>query len=401
MIAATTVRAVNDLTARWARVAVGERGTALTAAGLWPLLALLAGPADGPARKELADALGTDAERAAGEGRALLDALAKADGVDAAVGLWNRRMLELRPDWLQSLPWDVHGELTGDAAADLEAMSAWVRRHTDGLIERMPVAADPGTLFVLASALLVRTTWRKPFREVPLRISEGPWAGREMTGLRRSGADPEQIRVHRTPAGELTVVEVTGDNGLDVRLLLGPPEMPGGEVLRHGVAALGGGYPAVSGTALGDGAGPGVRVQKVTSWDGAPQTRLTCPRFTVDAEHDLLERAGLFGLAAATDASRGHFPGISEQPLAVSSARQTVTASFGALGFRAAAVTALAMNPGSALRPQERSRLVSADFDRPFGFLAVHRESGLVLVAGWVTDPDAWQERPRRPGEIW
>ncbi|MFG2830300.1 hypothetical protein ACGFWI_23010 [Streptomyces sp. NPDC048434] len=42
MVAATTARAVNEMTARWARETVGERGTVLTAAGVWPLLALLA-----------------------------------------------------------------------------------------------------------------------------------------------------------------------------------------------------------------------------------------------------------------------------------------------------------------------------------------------------------------------
>ncbi|MEU9112513.1 serpin family protein [Streptomyces sp. NPDC048483] len=400
MVAATTVRAVNDLTARWAQKTVGEEGTALTAAGLWPLLALLAGPAAGPARKELADAVGTDAEHAVPAGRELLAALAAVDGVDVAVGLWTKRVLQLHPDWLRSLPLDVHGELTGDTAADLEAMNAWVRRHTDGLIEEMPVPVGPGTLLVLASALLVRTTWRERFRDFPLRAEEGPWVGREVAGLSRSGTDLDQIRVHRTPAGELTTAEVAGDNGLDVHLLLGPPAMPGGEVLRHGVAALAGAYPALSGGALGDGAGPGVGVDRMTTRDGRPRMQLTCAGFSVDADHDLLERAGLFGLATATDASRGHFPGISEQPLAVSSARQTVTATFGALGFRAAAVTAIAMNPGGA-PPQKRSQVVSATFDRPFGFLAVHRESGLVLVAGWVTDPDGWVQPEQLPGGLW
>jgi hypothetical protein len=32
-------------------------------------------------------------------------------------------------------------------------------------------------------------------------------------------------------------------------------------------------------------------------------------------------------------------------------------------------------------------RILRLDVDRPFGFLAVHRDTGLVLVAGWVTDP--------------
>ncbi|MFD5410259.1 proteinase inhibitor I4 serpin, partial [Streptomyces nojiriensis] len=47
----STVRAVNRLTARWAAAAHtpdGNTGTVFTAAGLWPLLALLAGGSGGP-----------------------------------------------------------------------------------------------------------------------------------------------------------------------------------------------------------------------------------------------------------------------------------------------------------------------------------------------------------------
>ncbi|MGY5129179.1 serpin family protein [Streptomyces nigrescens] len=388
MVAAATARAVNDMTARWARETVGERDSVLTAAGVWPLLALLAGPAAGPARKELAEALGTDARHAVREGRELLAALAAVDGVDAAVGLWVRRTPALHPEWLGSLPPAAHGELTGDTTADQDALDAWARRHTDGLIERMPVRLTPDTLLVLASALLVRTTWTEPFDEFPARMAEGPWAGRELRVLSRSGPDVEQVRVHGTPDGPLTAVRVSGDNGLDVHLLLGEPDLPGGEVLHHGVAALGGSYPTVSGAALTEGAGPGLRVTTVPSYDGVPLVQLTAPRFTVDAEHDLLEQADLFGLTTASDASRGHFPGMSDQPLAVSAARQTATATFGALGFRAAAVTVMPVAAGSVPPPPPYQALrISARFDRPFGFLAVHRASGLVLVAGWVATP--------------
>lgn len=388
MVAVTTVRAVNGMTARWARETVGEQGTVLTAAGVWPLLALLAGPAAGPARTELAAALDTDPEHAVREGGALLAALDAADGVDAAIGLWARRTLALRPAWLGGLPPAVHGELTADPAADQKAMDAWARRHTDGLIERMPVQITPDMLLVLASALLVRTTWRQPFGAFPGRVGEGPWAGRELTALSRSGPDVEQVRVHGTPAGPLTAVRVEGDNGVDVHLLLGGPEMTGGEVLRHGVAALAGGYPTVSGAALADGAGPGLTVTTVPSHDDTPRFHLTTTGFTVEADHDLLKRAELFGLATASDTSRGHFPGVSDTPLAIAAARQTATATFGPRGFRAAAVTIMPAAAGSVPPPpRHRALHIAARYDRPFGFLAVHRASGLVLVAGWVAEP--------------
>lgn len=388
MVAATTVRAVNEMTARWARETVGEQGTVLTAAGVWPLLAVLAGPAAGPARTELAEALGIDPEHAVRAGSELLAALDAADGVDAAMGVWSRHTLALHPEWLGSLPLDVHGELTADPAADQAAMDVWARRHTDGLIERMPVQVTPDMLLVLASALLVRTTWVEPFDAFPSLAYEGPWAGRELSVLSRSGTDVEQVRVHHTPAGPLTAVRVEGDNGLDVHLLLGGPDMSGGEVLRYGVEALGGAYPTVAGAALTDGAGPGLRVTTVPSYDPAPCFDLTTTGFTVDADHDLLKRADLFGLTTASDTSRGHFPGISDSPLAISAARQTATATFGPLGFRAAAVTVMPMAAGSVPPPPPYEALrIAARYDRPFGFLAVHRASGLVLVAGWVAEP--------------
>lgn len=187
MVAPATVRAVNAMTARWARAAAGgsgvgsgaERGTVLTAAGVWPLLALLAGPAHGPARAELAAALGVPAESAAAAGRELLAALDAAPGVRAAVGLWARRTLELRPEWRAELPLDTHGELTGDVEADRTELDAWAARRTDGMIDKMPLVLDPDTLFVLASALVARTTWagRSPRPRSIRRPGRGAGAG--------------------------------------------------------------------------------------------------------------------------------------------------------------------------------------------------------------------------------
>ncbi|MFI8997599.1 serpin family protein [Streptomyces sp. NPDC053542] len=397
MVAPTTVRAVNAMTAGWARAAAGEgggaeRGTVLTTAGVWPLLALLAGPAHGPARAELAAALGVPAESAAAAGRELLAALEAAPGVRAAIGLWARRSLELRAEWRAELPLDTYGELTGDVEADLAELNAWAARRTDGMIGKMPPVVGPDTLFVLASALVVRTTWTTPFTETLLTPQAGPWRGRRLAGLLRSGSLDDLLAVHSTPRGPLTRLRVEGDNGLDVHLVLGPEGHAGGEVLDAGIAALDGAYPTTYGDALpkGDEVAPGVGVTAVPSWDKQPTLVTRSVPFTVDAEHDLRDHAALFGLESALDTTRGHFPGISAYPLAVSAAKQSATATFGPLGFRAAAVTAVAAMPGSApMTPPYKARQVEARFDRPFGFLAVQRETGLVLAAGWVAGPDA------------
>ncbi|WP_323139134.1 MULTISPECIES: hypothetical protein [Streptomyces] len=133
--------------------------------------------------------------------------------------------------------------------------------------------------------------------------------------------------------------------------------------------------------------GPDVEQARV---HGTPAGPLTEVRVAGDNGLDvhLLERADLFGLATAADTSRGHFPGISDQPLAVSAARQSATATFGPLGFRAAAVTVMPYAAGSVPPPPPyRAQRIAALYDRPFGFLAVHRASGLVLAAGWVATP--------------
>ncbi|POX36173.1 hypothetical protein C3486_35020 [Streptomyces sp. Ru73] len=382
------------MTARWARAAAGDggaqRSTVLTAAGVWPLLALLAGPAHGPARAELSAALGVPAESATAAGRDVLAALDAAPGVRAALGLWTRRTLELRPEWRDALPPATHGELTGDAEADLAELNAWAARQTDGMIEKMPPVVASDTLFVLASALVARTTWRWPFGDTLLVPQTGPWRGRRLAGLLRLDPLGDLLAVHGTPYGPLTRLRVEGDNGLDVHLLLGPEDRTAGEVLEAGIAALEGAYATTYGDGLpeGDGVAPGVTVTTVPSRDEKPALRIRSVAFTVDAEHDLLGHAPLFGLESAQQAAQGHFPGISAYPLAISAARQSATATFGPLGFRAAAVTAMAAAPGGApMTPPYQARQVEARFDRPFGFLAVQRATGLVIAAGWVADP--------------
>ena len=383
-----TVRAVNALTARWARTALdGGAGGVFSAACVWPLLAFLGGAAHGPARAELAEALGVDAETAIARGRGLVELLGGQAGLSAALGVWTQDAVVLREEWLRQLPPAAVGRLTGDAVKDRAELDAWAGRATAGRVPRMPVLLDPSTLMVLAAALTVETRWQQPFDTAPLRPATGPWQGRPLAGLGRHSTDLDEVRVAGTPHGRLTVFEVAGDNGIDVRLLLGEENATPGAVLAAGEQELAGACTAVGGSALPEGqAGPGVTVVRGPAWQDSLYVRT--PAFTVDSDHDLLRRPELFGLRAATGDARGHFPGISAFPLAVSGGRQTITASFSAEGFEAAAVTAFEMTAGSA-PPDREARHVAVGFDRPFGFLAVHRASGLVLAAGWVAEPAA------------
>ncbi|MET9044915.1 serpin family protein [Streptomyces sp. NPDC004362] len=382
-----TVEAVAGLTTRWFRAV--EDGTVLSAVGVWPLLAFLADGADGAARAELAEAVGLPADRAAPAARELLEALRALRGFDAALGLWTDRTLELRAEWESGLPADTHGVLTGDESTDRGALDAWAQKRTGGLLDRMPIALTEDTELVLASALALRTEWLRPFEEWPVTPEQGPWRDRTLLGLRRESSLLDRVAVADTPEGSVTELRVLGTNGIDVHLLLGEERMTPAAVLRTGVDVLLGRHPSVNGTRMpfGD-VGPGLRVRRVRRVTPQPPTlEVTTVAYGMTAHHDLLARHRLFGLTAARDSTRGHFPGISGSPLAIGSARQSATARFGALGFRAAAVTAFAAMPGGIPERRYVTTTVEADFDRPFGFLAVHRTSRLVLAAGWVTEP--------------
>ncbi|WP_329597453.1 serpin family protein [Streptomyces pseudovenezuelae] len=365
-------------------------GTVFSAAGVWPLLAFLADGAQGAARAELARVLGVPAEQAAAAARELLAELADAKALDAALGLWTKRTLEPREEWEAGLPTDAHGVLTGDPALDRREMDAWAAKRTGGLIERMPVEVRDDTELVLASALALRTTWQRPFEARPVRPSTGPWQGRTLRGLHRRSVRPDRAGVATAPAGRVTEVKVLGDNGVDVHLLLGDEHMTPGQVLAAGAALLDGTCPVVGGSLLPLGpAGPGLRVEERPCADPRqPTLEVTTAAFEMRAQHDLLDLHELFGLTAARDGRQGHFPGISASPLAVGSARQSVLARFDALGFEAAAVTAVAAVGGAPAPPRRyTSTVVTAAFDRPFGFLAVHRRTRLALTAGWVAEP--------------
>ncbi|WMX45238.1 serpin family protein [Streptomyces roseicoloratus] len=401
----TTVRAVNRLTARWAGALPGGTDTVLSATGVWPLLAFLADAADGPARGELEEALGLPAGPAAEAARELLAGLGRMRGVGSAIGLWTRPSVALREDWTAGLPEATLERLGEDDEDDERLLDAWADKHTGGLIPRMPLSVDKDTELVLASAQAVRTGWLRPFDEDVMRPELGPWAaGRRLEALSRTTTLLDRVGVAETGAGPLTVLQVLGDTGVDVHLLLGPEEAGSGAVLKAGLDVLAGTFRAVPGTLLPTGEpGPGLTVRNVRSTSRDPYLTVTTSPFSLEADHDLLALHGLFGLTTARDATRGHFPGVAERPpLCVRGARQAAMARFGAKGFESAAVTAFAVAGGAAeVRLPYVVRGIDLTVDRPFGFLTVHRTSRLVLTAGWVQEPVPFVRRDEDWDEDW
>jgi serine protease inhibitor len=343
---------------------------------LWPLLALLASAADEQAGDELAEALGRPVDTAQREALELIDVLRTGVSTTAALGLWTRDGIPLHEEWASGLPQGVVRTLT-----DQSALDQWASAETDGLIDKFPLEITPATVLVLASALAARVKWRTPFEGYP---RDRNW----------ESAQPDQQQLSRTTYdlgiaavldGTVTRVVVEGDGDVDVHLLLGD-QLPA-EVLAVGLRELSGEAEVLL-AADRDGGGPGLTVQRVPSTDPDDLVCLALPSFAITAKHDLMNNVDLFGLRSLTESNTSHLPLLSPVPLFVSEGAQNVLARFFAEGFEAAAVTAFGISLGS-LPPTERYEITRVDvtFDRPFGFIAVHRPSRLAVVAGWVSSP--------------
>ncbi len=384
---AAVVRGVRDLSERWARQMSGG-STVLSGLGVWPLLAILATAADEPGRSELADAAGLPADVSADQAGRLVETLGASTDLSAALGVWIRDDLKLAESFDRVVPAMMRGVLTGDARRDKAVLDGWAAEHTDGLIPEMPLEVTPDLVLALASALSLKTTWVKAFEEHPRHVHEGPWAG-AWQWLSRSDPDLSAIRLYDdTPAGALVTASVAGDADVDVVLGLGEPGAPARVVVPALLEVDGNGIDGgtllernESGTELT----PGLSVGTTSA--RKPDVRVSLPVFEVRAEHDLLAHAELFGLGSVSrpPGATGHFSGISPEPLRVSQAKQTVYARFFATGFEAAAVTAVGMVRMAMMT--EPSKRLELELDRPFAFVAVHRASGLPIVAGWIAEP--------------
>ncbi|WP_042382694.1 serpin family protein [Streptacidiphilus melanogenes] len=388
---AAVVRAVNALAGRWADallpVEAATTDTVFSPVGVWPLLATLAAGADGAAREELEQAVGLRAGDAMAGARDLLASLRRLPGVSAALGVWIRERLELEPGWALTLPEHTLGRLSGDPAVDQPRLDAWAKRSTDGRIPQLPIRVAEDTPLALVSGLLARTRWLQPFWDASHVVEHGPWAGKDVAALLRSTSLLDRAAVLQTPDGPVTELRVLGVGGIDVHLLLGEADAAPASVLRAGLDVLARPRARLGADVLPLGeVGPGLVVSYERSLDREPNLMATVVPFDIRNDHDLLAHRAPFGLTSAADGTRSHFSGIGRgEPLAVGSARQSATTRFTATGFEAAAVTAVgAVAVGLSPRPVHRVKQVDVTFDRPHGFLAVHRTSRLVLAAGWA-----------------
>ena len=375
------LRAANELTARWVETLPPDQ-YAVSGACIWPLLALLQAGASGAALEELTIATGVSPQVARAAGLAMIGIIDTIREANAALGLWVQDGVRLEQKWARKLPDGVVSPLARDPGVARAALDRWARDNTDEMINELPVAVTAETLLVLATALFTRFSWLEEFRECRMRFR-----GHDLLGLHATTSDLSRFAIVGEGIASVGRFTTVGEGEIDVHLLSGSPDMGSGDVLRAGIDALSGDATVRTGEELVEGDTAGcLKVRMIDAVE--PVGVVNVPAFEVTSHHDLTASPQIFGITSALDRSRAHFPGIALN-LAVGQAGQTVVARFHRRGFEATAVTAISVTFGAAPELHPRVKLVEMMLDRPFGFLAVHRSTRLVLFAGWVTAPAA------------
>ncbi|MEM8926499.1 MAG: serpin family protein [Actinomycetota bacterium] len=361
-------RAVNGLGRRFHPVD-GEPYIA-SGAGLWVVLAALLAGAEGGTADELEEALGIDRRNAARLASEMTAWLQAHPGTSLAAGLWSATADILTPDYVAALDRFTTGPIPPKAELD-----RWAAEQTEGAIPTFPLEPDPETIILIASAILAQGRWNQPFEE--------GWDG---GSLRRIAMLDDSVGLIAHDSSLYSRVIVTSQTHLDVHLVAGDGEADAADVVEAGFAAVDGRAPVLPGTSLEDGdAGGALQVRTIESMETQLRLSVAVPAFTLRTQHDLLARPSELGLAAATSAA-ADFSSMSDHQPIVSQGVQSAMIEFGAEGFRAAAVTAMDIMAGSAMRATQQVLLASVNHDGPFAVFVVERAQSMVLFHGWV-DP--------------
>ncbi|SDP11753.1 hypothetical protein SAMN05660199_03194 [Klenkia soli] len=361
--------------------------------GAWLLLALAAPAArPGSAKAErIAEALGVPIPDAV---RLVADLLGSPHAaVHAETAAWADLDVTTAAivEWAGALP---AGTTFDTRIPTPDEADAWASRATQGQIEKFPVDVD-GALLVLASALALDVSWTTPLDVVPSGMlgADAPLAGRVRRVL--SAARDGGLSVVRTAAaGDVALVVHRAVTDMLVATVAAAPEVPAADVLAVAHELATGAarqHPAAVvdpfDLALGEGPVITVAEREVP----LPRDRMAVvhaylPAWRADSTHDLMRQPGIpsgatavMGLLAPTDG-----------PLEVE-AKQVATAEFSRFGFRAAAVSAMAMRAsGAPVRRPGLLREVTLRFGHPHAVVAVALDDdggpwhGVPVFSAWV-----------------
>ena len=326
----------------------------------------------------------------------------------AGAGLWVAPAVTtpVMERWRDGLPPRV---TTGDIPTQ-EAIDGWVNERTLGLIDHFPIRMNPDIVCLLVTALATKVSWDVPFEVVEAAaLAPSAWAANLGRVLRSPRQDPRhrQYVTETNRAGTVGVHLAGARGGLLVgSVIAADPEVAPADVLAaaHSIVTAEARAPhsvarrSLFDLPLGHGAIWTIIEEEVETkaTDGREEVvTAILPAWSAETTVDL-DRQDL-GLPAAARIIKKAL-GL---PKLIYEAKQAAVARYTAIGFEAAAVSALAiMSSAPQLRPGYR-REATLRFGHPFAVVAVASNDrgvpprdrgsspwhGLPMFSAWVSEP--------------
>jgi serpin B len=280
----------------------------------------------------------------------------------------------------------ARGDLvTGDYAALLEAkygaevfrdaglddVNAWVKRKTEGKIERILDQLDKSSAAVILNAIYFKAKWAEVFYKPATADDTFNLSPQKKISVPTMRHTAGYALVTRPLYRALRLPYSVGQLGMIVVL---PNEIAGLDaVARH--------FAADEWTQL---------AAALHAPDTVKPTDLALPRFKASFDADLVPRFRVAGMTRAFDLKRADFSGMTgrppaQAPLAIGAIVHRAVIDVMEDGTEAAAATAITVVAASA-RPQPQDKQVF-HVDRPFLFAIVDDASGAILFQGRIVDP--------------
>ena len=239
----------------------------------------------------------------------------------------------------------------------LDDINKWVKKNTDGMIDKLTDKLPPATAMVLLNAVCFDAKWQEKYEKSD--ITDGVFHNGNGETVTVSMLHSEEHRYIVTDDGARGMMKYYESNKYAFVALL-PAEDADIDAY---VASLGGAD----------------FLAMVENADYA-SVKVGLPKFTYDCNMLLNEPLIAMGLVDAFDGNAADFRGISDTAVAIDQVIHKTHIELDENGTKAAAVTGIVMTEGSAMiGPQ-----ITLTFDRPFVYAIIDTETNLPLFLGTI-----------------
>jgi serpin B len=255
--------------------------------------------------------------------------------------------------------------------AGLDEINGWVKRKTEGKVDRIVDKLDRATAAVILNAVYFKAKWAAPFYKSATSddtFNLSPQQKISVPTMRHHGS---YALVSRPLYRALRLPYEVGQLSMIIAL---PNEIGGLDALARGFAADE--WTQLAGA--------------LHAPEAFKATDLTLPRFKAKFNADLVAPFSAAGMSRAFDPKRADFSGMTGKPagqggFAIGAIVHRAVIDVMEDGTEAAAATAISVVAAAAQRPPEELQVFHVD--RPFWFAIMDEVSGAVLFQGRIADP--------------